>query len=351
MYTPILDFGVNLIIFLQSLGDWLIAPMRLFSFLSSPDFVLILMPFLYWSVDAGIGIRVGVILLLSDGLNNILKLAFHSPRPFYYTSTVRALAVDTSFGAPSNHAQTGAAFWGLLAALSYRRWPERRTLILVLILLLIFLIGLSRVYLGVHFPTDVLLGWVIGLILVWAFLKLEAPVSARLRAMSLGSSILLVFGISFMIILLAFLTWVSLGDWQVPQSWIDNAAIALTSIELNPMALSSIFTSTGAFFGLGAGVLWLSTKGGFSASGTIWKRLARYPIGVIGVLVLYLGLGAIFPRGEALLPYLLRFLRYALIGLWISALAPLLFIRLGLAVTSSQPGVSKSQTETQKAGA
>ena len=56
------------------------------------------------------------------------------------------------------------------------------------------------------------------------------------------------------------------------------------------------------------------------------QRFGRYVLGVLGVFILWFGLGEVFPRGETWLPFLLRFLRYGLVGLWVTALAPLLFI-------------------------
>ena len=51
---------------------------------------------------------------------------------------------------------------------------------------------------------------------------------------------------------------------------------------------------------------------------------------MVGVLIFWYGLGAIFPREATLLSYSLRYFRYVLVGLWISALAPLTFQRLRL---------------------
>jgi hypothetical protein len=65
--------------------------------------------------------------------------------------------------------------------------------------------------------------------------------------------------------------------------------------------------------------------------GAWWRRVLRFLIGVAGVLGLWAGLGALFPEGEFLLAYALRYLRYALVGAWISVLAPLVFIWFGLA--------------------
>jgi hypothetical protein len=61
------------------------------------------------------------------------------------------------------------------------------------------------------------------------------------------------------------------------------------------------------------------------------KRLLRYFLGLIGVLILYLGLGSLFPDSEMFISYSIRYIRYALIGFWISGFAPWLFIKLKLA--------------------
>jgi hypothetical protein len=58
--------------------------------------------------------------------------------------------------------------------------------------------------------------------------------------------------------------------------------------------------------------------------------MLRYVIGVAGILLLWFGLGQVFPRSADITSFTLRFFRYTLVGLWISALAPLLFERIGL---------------------
>ena len=78
------------------------------------------MPALYWCIDARLGLRVGMILLLSNGLNAVLKLAFHTPRPYWVDARVTGFAAESSFGLPSGHAQSAASVWGLLAS-SFRK--------------------------------------------------------------------------------------------------------------------------------------------------------------------------------------------------------------------------------------
>ncbi|MDP2974769.1 MAG: hypothetical protein Q8N45_01020, partial [Anaerolineales bacterium] len=94
----ILNSGINWIGALQKRGDWLTLPMKAFAFLGTEEFFMLILPALYWSIDAGLGLRVGVILLLSSGVNHALKLAFHGPRPYWFSQQVSALAVETSFG-------------------------------------------------------------------------------------------------------------------------------------------------------------------------------------------------------------------------------------------------------------
>ena len=139
-------------IFLQSLGGWLNLAAQFFSFLGQEEFYILVLPVLYWCVNASWGIRIGVMLVLTVNLNSWLKLAFASPRPFWIDTRVKELAVETSFGLPSGHAMNSASMWGLLARLLRKKWLTYS------ITAVIFLIGLSRISLGVHFTSDVLAG-------------------------------------------------------------------------------------------------------------------------------------------------------------------------------------------------
>ena len=98
----------------------------------------------------------------------------------------------------------------------------------------------------------------------------------------------------------------------------------------NPFSLDDLLTSAGAFFGLGLGIIFLDKKGSFNTNGPVWKRILRYLVGIIGVLLLYAGLGSVFPSGTNLAAYVMRFIRYSLIGLWISFAAPVVFSWLKL---------------------
>jgi hypothetical protein len=74
----------------------------------------------------------------------------------------------------------------------------------------------------------------------------------------------------------------------------------------------------------------MAPRGGFNASGPLGKRAARYLVGLIGVLVLYAGLKAIFPSGDTLIAYFFRYIRYTFLGFWVFGAAPWTFARLNL---------------------
>ena len=102
----------------------------------------------------------------SEALTQILKLVFHRARPQAYFGMVS----PANYSFPSGHAITACCFWGVLAAILAARarsggvkavlWISASTLAL--------LVGFSRVYLGVHYPTDVLAGYALGVIWVLA---------------------------------------------------------------------------------------------------------------------------------------------------------------------------------------
>lgn len=325
----ILRYGIDLILALQSLGRWLELPMQFFTFLGSQEFFLLVLPALYWAVDTKLGIRVGVILLFTSGLNNVFKLALQGPRPYWYSPDVKALASEPSFGIPSNHAQTAVGLWGTGAVYLARPWAR------VLALILIAMIGLSRLYLGVHFPHDVLIGWLLGAAVLWVFLHWWDAVTAWLKTQSLISQIGLAFVVSTLLLLAGALAYSSLQTWVMPAEWLENAIIA-DAVQLpDPVNMDYILTTSGALFGLLSGLAWITWQGGFTANGSKWQRILCYLIGLVGILVLWQGLGAVFPRDDSLLAFGLRYLRYVLVGVWISAGAPYLFLRVNLAARIS----------------
>ena len=186
--------GVNWIVAIQGLGAWLEAPMQFFSFLGTQEFFFLVLPLLYWSVDAGLGLRVGFILLTSGVINESLKLLFAGPRPYWVSDRVAPLSAESSFGVPSGHAQHAVSVWGILATGMRKSWAWGVALVVI------FLIGVSRWYLGMHFVHDVLLGWLIGALTLWLFIRFEGRVTLWFKGQSFGMQVAWALVISLAII-------------------------------------------------------------------------------------------------------------------------------------------------------
>lgn len=258
------------------------------TFMGEEYFYLIVVPVLYWSVDAAIGARVGFAMLVSFYTNLIFKDMFDQPRPYQVDSSLSDHEVAGS-GMPSGHAQSSIIVWGVLAAQVGRRWFWGLALFMAL------LIGFSRVVLGVHFPHQVVGGWIAGAIILVLFLWLDPRVERFVASLALGQQ--LTISITIPVLL----------------------AIAYPH--------SDTVGSAGTMCGLASGIVLSHHYVPFTAQGLWWQRVLRSVVGLLGLILVYLGLSAIFPGQEsAALPYFLfRFVRYAALGLWMSLGAPWLF--------------------------
>jgi membrane-associated phospholipid phosphatase len=330
MPDTVLDWGVDLILNLQSLGSWLVAPMNVITVAGSSALLLVITAIIYWCVDTKWGLRLAVTMALTVAINEILKVAIHDPRPYWYDPRVQLLtSPHGSFGIPSGHSATALAGWGLLAVFLATGWGWLIAAALVL------LVGLSRVYLGVHFPSDVLAGWAVGALIAVLVLRLEGSVLARTRRTPEVTQIAIVLAVTLLLATLSvFVNQSVIASWQLPNEWIENAARQAPNHTLEPLSVKNIVASTGILSGLLVGAIVLNARGGFDVRGSRGQLLRRFIVGILGVLILWLGLDELFvlvPGGEGLLAHLLHYLRHTLLGMWVTALAPAIFIRAGLA--------------------
>jgi len=183
----------------------------------------------------------------------------------------------------------------------------------------------------VHFPSDVLAGWLVGGVVLILFLWLEKPVGAWIVRQPLWLQLLIPLLVALVIIAKGL--WVSAvtADRIVLQDWITRSTAAFPDEPpINPQDLD-VVSSAATLFGLGAGAVLLHRWGKFSATGSLTARAARFALGLVGVIVIYFGLRMILPVGDDLLAQSLRFVRYALVGLWVAFLAPRVFVKLKLA--------------------
>jgi membrane-associated phospholipid phosphatase len=293
----IIAWGLDVIRAFQSIASpALTTIMKIASFCGSEYFYMALLTGLYWCVDRRRGVRIVVLVLVSTAFDLWLKSAVAEPRPFDFDRSV-GLAFEPTFGFPSNHAQNAVVFWGAAAALVRGPWRVAAAALPPL------LIGLSRVYLGAHFPTDVIAGWAFGAAFVGLYYRFGERIERFLSG--LRRSLRLAVG----------------------------AALTLAMVA----AYREDVSMAGTLFGFAVGLVYFPRATGFSVGGTVPRRVLRYAIGLVTVVAVYAVPKLIAVGLEAGGPPLVRFLRYAALGLWAGAGAPWLFMKLRLADPSPTP--------------
>ncbi|MFC4601699.1 phosphatase PAP2 family protein [Cohnella hongkongensis] len=143
------------------------------SLIGSTAGVILLLVVFGAGLAAGLGHRKELLLLVfsvggAAGLNSLLKNAFQRERP-----ALHRLAEETGYSFPSGHSMAAFALYGAMAYLLWRHIASRagRTALIAAAAVLVLSIGLSRIYLGVHYPSDVLAGYLASL--VWLGLGIE----------------------------------------------------------------------------------------------------------------------------------------------------------------------------------
>ena len=296
--ASLLDWGIDVIVWCQQFSPSLDFLFKFFTFTGDETFYLLLLPLVYWCIDRDAGLRLAILFLVCAYFNGLAKVLLKQPRPFVYDPSARALVHAEGYGLPSGHTQNTVALWGFLAAHYRRAW------LIALAAVMILMVPLSRVYLGVHFPTDLAGGYLLGLLCLVLFFILEKPVRAWLSQRPL----IIRAGLALLL----------------------PAVLALAFPARDPQGV----TTSAALCGLCLGALAEQRRVGFQTSGAFWKRCLRFLLGLVVVAVFYVGLKFAFKNLEP--AALFRFIRYTLVGLGIAFIAPLVFVKLHLAERATE---------------
>ncbi len=153
--TELLDWGAEVIVWAQQFQQpFLRYPLLALTWLGGQGYMITL-PLVVFALNQRLGVRMALLIAATMFLNSMIKDTFALPRPF---ETYPQIISDgeQGFSFPSGHAQLVAVFWGLLALEFRRLWFTG------LAIAVIALTGFSRIYLGVHYPSDVITGWLLG---------------------------------------------------------------------------------------------------------------------------------------------------------------------------------------------
>lgn len=291
----IYEWGLDAIRFIQQFSNPVTySILYFFTFLGNPISYVVFLSIMYLCIDEKKAIKLAYTAAFAVSLNTFIKDLLKVPRPYVRDTSVKTFEED-GYSTPSGHAQTSSAFWIVLASMIKTKHKKTRNALIVLV---IFLIGFSRVFFGVHYPSDVLFGWVIGICIAVLVLFFWDRLTPKFNKLPHSFKMLCIF---------------------------------------LPVAFFLIFkpehTSVLAvMFSIPTGYLYLQNKGGFDASsGTAVQKILRLLFGYATTGVLYYVLGLIVPEKANPNYRLLHFAHIAVCGGWFSYAVPLLCIKMKIA--------------------
>jgi membrane-associated phospholipid phosphatase len=322
----LLNWGIEVILWIQTLRPALDVPLEAITFLGEEMFYLLMLPFIYWCIDRSIGASLAPLYLISAYINTLAKTLLYQPRPFQYDARVWVYDPEiTRGGLPSGHTQQTVVVWGYLAAQFRRLWAANALALMdestvvdtsakssasirasalaktmglwIVAVALMLLVPFSRLYLGVHFPHDLLGGYLLGGVCLAAYLGLAPGIAQWLPTRSLSWQLALAIGLPL-------------------------CMIALFPTE-DGVATSATLIGMGVGFALDR--RWLN----FEIAEAWLRRTACYALGVLVLVGIWGGLKVVFATLEPTLVF--RFIRYTLIGFWTAFGAPWVFVKLRLA--------------------
>ncbi|MFC0470788.1 phosphatase PAP2 family protein [Halalkalibacter kiskunsagensis] len=273
----------------------------IFTFLGNEEFYFLIVPLVYWCMSKQAGFRLFYIFLISVTVNAFLKIKFAVKRPIGVEGVNSLFIESAEVGShypydsfPSGHAQGSTTLWGYLAYLM------AKPLFWVLSIILIFFISLSRLYSGLHWPSDVLVGIFAAIILLVIAVRLQNRLS------NLSSK----------------------------YHWSLATVVPLLLVFIFPEEEGVKYA--GFLFGAGIGYLLEARTVQMLIPTNLWKKVAAYLIGVGGLFFLQVGLKAIFPE-----MIVFDFIRYGCIGLWGLLGAPYVFVKLNIYKTNKEVPLSE----------
>lgn len=177
------EFEVRFMELLQSIfSGTALSVISLFSNFGEEMVLVLVMGFIYWGYDKKMGNYVGTCILMGCVLNPLIKNIFVRRRPYFDHPGIECLRpVDKEadiydiaaqgFSFPSGHSTNSVSAYSSIA-----RYKKNRLLVGIAVIMPL-LVGFSRITVGVHYPTDVLCGWLSGLVLVFlvSFLQNKVP--------------------------------------------------------------------------------------------------------------------------------------------------------------------------------
>jgi membrane-associated phospholipid phosphatase len=285
------------------------------SYLGSEALFCVL-PFVYFVLSRRAGFRLFMLFSLAGCVTGLGKMIFHLPRPYWLDARVKELGTFGGFGMPSGHALDATVVWSFTARLIARPWAWATALVVIL------LVSISRVYLGVHFISDVIAGLAIGTVLYLIFMWLAPRTTGWLGAKSPALQFAIALTATIVLALVAVgIQWATSGAVD-PPAWAALGAQARSS--------GGISRKLGEFLGAAIGIILARNGARFE---TTWDpgRGGLAWLSALSVTWLLYELTKFIPGpGTGLLRVSGDFLAGAISNAWMLFGVPWILLRYGL---------------------
>jgi membrane-associated phospholipid phosphatase len=320
------DEAIN--IWFQNTFPWMEWPFKLITFLGDKLIYIIILAIAFWILKKKDAIIAIYVLLTASFLNFFLKVIIHKQRP---TVRLDSYKEATGFSTPSGHAQTSTTVYGWIMFYFKKIW------LYVVIPILVILICISRVFLGVHFIGDVILGLLIGTAVLAALFFGIPPLVQWLDKLKDWQKLLIGESYGVIVFLMTFITGYY-ANWPVSA----DPTVNLATNTADTVAALILFP----FF------IWIENKKiGMKNEGIDWRsKLLRVVIGSGIIIGAYFGISAVFKLIPSLgygLDYLFRFIRYGLVLAILGLLMPFIFSQVKWFSLEKQPSEEMVE-ETEK---
>lgn len=298
--TFFFDWEVSLMLWLQAhMGAFGTTLASLLSAFGEEMILILVMGFCYWCWNKELGVFIGVNFCMANVWNPMIKNVALRRRPYFDTPVKCLKPVDADadiydiaaqgFSFPSGHSSGAVATYGSVGAFCKKRWT---TIVAILIPLLV---GVSRFCVGVHYPTDVMCGWVLGLAAIFLLPALQRVFKRK---------------------------------------WIFYLVLTITALPgFFYCRTNDYYSAFGMMLGFFLGNLFEERYVKFKSTRVWWKIILRLVGGVAVYFALNTALKLPFPSeflsSGTFAAYLVRTLRYVVVLFVDIAIYPMLFDRIG----------------------
>lgn len=296
---------LDILMYLQSIRNELLTGIfTFFTICTEVPVITVLTGVIYWCINKKAGQRTLFALCGSLNINAGVKNFVKMPRPIG-TKGLESLRIETATGYsfPSGHTQTATTFWTSMMYLFRKSW------IYIIGILMILGAGISRLYLGVHWPMDVIVAWGFGIVLSIIFVKLFDYIDDSKNYYILVI-LMLIFGVCAYFVggedlykMFGLYTGFALG-YMVEDTFINFSTE-------NETRRKNIFAKK------------------TSKNESLGKKILRFVVGIMSLLAVYLLLNyvqdtLIVNKAEEIIN-IIKYLKYTIVVFWGVAGAPALF--------------------------